>query len=1015
MLVLRANSTVPAADLIDGLWAADPPPSAVNLVQTYVSAWRKTVEPGRTSRGDRARLCRTGPGYRLRIEPGELDLDEFTKAVAEGEAAAATGDYQAGEARLKEALALWRGPPLADLAELPFQHAAAGLLEDLRLQAVEAWASAALQCGHARDVIAVIQREREREPLRERLCELLMWALFQDGRQAQALAAYEETRRVLADELGADPGPGLRDMQIRVLQHDPRLGPPAGPAPAHRLLVPPDSFVGRDTEVADVRKLIHGHRLVTLTGPGGCGKTRLAIEVAAVTAGREGREAFFVDAGPLADTALIPDRLAGVMGIRPAPGQTAADALAHAAADKELIVVLDNLEHLAGAAHVVAELLRIGPGLRLLTTSRASLHARGEYLYPVAPLAVPRLAAGPPEPAAAVELFADRATAADPAFELTADSGPVVAEICRRLDGLPLAIELAASRVRMLPPASLLARLDRRLDLLAETGGDRPRRQQTLRATIDWSYQLLDESTRRAFRALAVFCGGWSLPAAAVVQDQADDAALVSELAALVDASLIDPVRPIAGEPRFQMLETLRGFAWEQLNRCGEEHRYRNRHADYMHSLAAEAAPHLTGPQQVSYLDRLEADRDNLSSALRWLMATGQTGRGLRTAALLWRFWHLRAHLAEGRALLVALLARPAAELEPTVRADGLSALGSVAYWQRDNDSAQQSFKEALAIYREAGAAGGIALSHYNLGFTAVYAGDEMAARKNFRRALAEYKNSGDRPGESNALAGLALVDRVTGDYERGRQRAARSLTQQRLLGDEFGATNTLGLLGSITSRTGRVDEAEAMLRGALIRHERAGNVSGMLWMLHELAATAAARGQPVRAVMLSGAARSLEGELGGGIGVEVLRLTQPVQGAREQLDPAQAQRAWDRGRLMSRQQAVNAALSDVLSVSWARSVAGHAALSSARPGIKCRAYRTSRSRQAGRSAACRGLAGGGRRAGEGQSRGSVRGSPKPATRPRAAKRVIPQTCSPRSVSTTRLPTRQIGVQGSGR
>lgn len=909
MLVLHANRTVPAADLIDGLWAADPPASAANLVQTYVSAWRKAVEPAHPGRGNYGRLCTAGPGYRLRIEPGELDWDRFTRAVADGRAAATAGDHRAGAARLAEALALWRGPPLADLAGLPFQQAAADRLEELRLQAVEAWAAAALQCGHARDVLAVVQEARQREPLRERLSELVMWALFQDGRQAQALAAYEETRGVLADELGADPGAGLRDMQTRVLRHDPRLRPPAASVSRRRLPPLPDSFVGRDGELADVRKLIEGHRLVTLTGVGGCGKTRLALEVAAEMAAGGGREAFFVDAGPLADPALIPDRLASVMGIRPAPGQTAADALGPAVAGQELIVVLDNLEHLPGAAPVVTELLRSGPGLRVLATSRTPLHSRGEHLYPVAPLALPGRAVELAEPAAAVKLFADRAAAADPAFELTAGNVPVLAEICRRLDGLPLAIELAASRVRWLPPASLLARLDRRLDLLTGSAGDRPARQQTLRATIDWSYQLLDEATRRAFRALAVFRGGWSLPAAAAVCSQADEVTLLGELGALVDASLVEPARTVAGQQRFRMLESLREFALEQLSVFGENDSCLDRHACYVYGLAAEASPHLTGPQQVSYLDRLEDDRDNISSALRWLIATAQTSRALRTASLLWRFWHLRAHLDEGRALLEALLARPGPRLEPTAHADGLNALGSVAYWQRDYDSARQRFEEALAICTRAGLANGIAQSHYNLGFTAVFhASDHAAARDYFHQALAEYDKLGDRLGASNALAGLALVDRVAGDYERGRQRAMQSLTQQRLLGDEFAATNTLGLLGSIISRTDAVAEAESLLREALTLHERAGNISGILWMLQELAATAAARGHPEKAVMLSGAARSLEGELGGGIGIQ-LELTQLVHTAWDQLEPARAQRAWDSGRAMSRQQAIKAAL----------------------------------------------------------------------------------------------------------
>ena len=428
-----------------------------------------------------------------------------------------------------------------------------------------------------------------------------------------------------------------------------------------RLPVLTDSFVGRNRELAEVCGLINRHRLVTITGPGGCGKTRLAIEVAReLASGAEPREVFFVDAGPLADPTLIPDRTAQAIGVRPGPGQSAADALSSAVTDRERVVVLDNLEHLKGAAPVVTQMLQTGPQLRLLVTSRAPLHARGEHVYPVPRLAVPGPDAGPAATAAAVTLFADRAAAADPAFELTADNAGVLAEICRRLDGLPLAIELAAGRARVLPPASLLAHLDRRLDLLTETSGDRPPRQQTLRAAIDWSYQLLDETTRRRFRALAVFRGGWGLSAAAVVCNQADDAALLGELGTLVDGSLIEPVGPVAGDQRFRMLASLREFALEQLSGCGEEEICRDRHADYVHGLAVGAAPQLTGRQQISYLDKLEADRDNINSALRWLVATGQIERGLRTAALVWRFWHLRAHLEEGRALLEALLAGPA-------------------------------------------------------------------------------------------------------------------------------------------------------------------------------------------------------------------------------------------------------------------------------------------------------------------------------------------------------------------
>ena len=681
----------------------------------------------------------------------------------------------------------------------------------------------------------------------------------------------------------------------------------------NRLPVLTDSFVGRSREMSEVRALIAKHRLISLTGPGGCGKTRLAIEVASkLTVSGEAGEAYFVDAAPLADAALIPDRLARAIGVRAPPGQSSADALARAVGDRQMVVVVDNLEHLPDAAVVVVELLRLGPGLRLLATSRAPLHARGEHVYPVFPLAVPGAGVTPESAAqtAAVRLFADRAAAASMVFELTAEDLPVVAEICRYLDGLPLAIELAASRARVLPPVSLLARLDRRLDLLRQAGGDRPARQQTMRAAIDWSYQLLDDATRATFRALAVFRGSWNLHAAAVVCDHADEVTLFGELEALVDASLIEQTAAVDGHQRFRMLESLRDFAIEQLAQCGEEHAARDLHADFIYHLAAEAAPDLTRLRHITCLDKLEADRDNISSALRWLAVTGQIERGLCVAALLWRFWHLRGHLEEGRALLEALLA-PAGQLQPAVRADGLSALGSVAYWQRDDDAAQRSYEEALALYTQADLATGIALSLYNLAFMAVLAGDCQLACSYFTNALARYKDLGDQLGESNALAGLALVDRVTGDYERGQQRAAHSLAQQRLLDDEFCATNTLGLLGSLTSQIGDVAEAETMLREALILHDRAGNVSGITWMLHELAAAAANRGQPERAVLLSSAAQSLEGQLRGGPSVHVLGITGPVDTAREQLDPAQAKQVWRQGQLMNRQQAVAAALAD--------------------------------------------------------------------------------------------------------
>src|SRR5215475_9917071 len=514
VLVLRANQVVSTAELIAALWGDDPPASATNLVQTYVSAWRRVLDSERHGRGVGTRVATLGSGYRLRIDAGELDSDRFDKAVAEAHTASVTGNHRAAATQLGGALRLWRGAPLADLAGVPFHDWAADALEEMRLHAVEEWAVAALHCGLGSDVIPVLVEARERYPLRERLSELLMWAMLQDGRQAEALAAYQDVRRRLAEELGADPGSGLQEMHTRVLQHDPELAAPTRPASNHRLPVPTDSFLGRERELLEVRKLLDEHRLVTLTGPGGAGKTRLAIEVASDLAARRTECGIvLIDASPLTAATLIPDRLAGALGVRCTPGQSVSDALAHDVGTQQLLIVLDNLEHLSAAAPTVAELLWLGPDVRVLATSRTPLYARGEQVYPVPPLAVTDPVPGSVR-SAAVALFADRAAAADPAFEVSPATLTAVTEICRRLDGLPLAIELAASRIRVLPPQALLVRLDRRLDLLGVASGDRPHRHQTLRATIDWSYQLLNPPTRQTFRAFAVFRGGWSIPAA---------------------------------------------------------------------------------------------------------------------------------------------------------------------------------------------------------------------------------------------------------------------------------------------------------------------------------------------------------------------------------------------------------------------------------------------------------------------------------------------------------------------
>ena len=770
----------------------------------------------------------------------------------------------------------------------------------------EQWASACIACGDGRDAIATLRDERNRNPLRERLTELLMAALAQDNRQADALAAYDSLRTVLVEELGADPSAAVREMHANVLSQaeDRQVTTLRG---HHGLPELTDSFVGREHDVREVFGLLADRRLVTLIGTGGAGKTRLAVEVARRVDHAGG--VVFVDAAPLTAAGLIPDRLARALGISPGPGQSVLEALSRAVGTQDLLVVIDNLEHLPGAAEVVVDLLRRGSGIRVLATSRTRLNARGEHVHPVPPLDTTDTGGkGPP----AATLFIDRAVAADPSFPVDADGRAAVDEICRRLDGLPLAIELAASRVRTVPPDVLVGHLDRAIDMLTARTGERPERHRTLRATIRWSYDLLPTETQATFRALTVFRGGWTPDAAMAVTGCPDDIIQLAEFETLLDASLIELVERPSRMRRFRMLETIRDFGAELLSERGEAMLCRDLHAEYVASFVELAEPHLLGPDQGRWLDGLDADRDNISSAASWLLATDRLDQAARLAIAAWRFWHLRSHLQEGREICQAVLRKAAgAALDPSLRSDLLSALGGLTYWHRDYAEAHRWYRQALDVSVADDNRAGVAAAHYSLGFTAFFGGRVSEAEGHFDRALEEYTALSDRLASANALAGLAVVDRAAGEHDRARQRAYEALEVQTELGDQFNAVNTLGLIGSIEARGGDIATAEDVLKQALRAHDRIGNTSGIVWMLHELAATAYAGGSADRAVVLSAVATSMEGEAGSGVGSDVLGLTEPIEAAMAQLGIERASRQQAIGRRLTREEAIAFALSD--------------------------------------------------------------------------------------------------------
>jgi predicted ATPase len=566
------------------------------------------------------------------------------------------------------------------------------------------------------------------------------------------------------------------------------------------------------------------------------------------------------------------------------------------------------------AAPLVAELLAACPGLKVLVTSLAPLHLRGEHEFPVPPLALPDLRRLPPVETlsqyAAVALFIQRVLAVRPDFAVTNENAPAVAEICHRLDGLPLAIELAAARVRLLPPQAMLAHLDRRLPLLTGGARDLPARQQTLRRAIDWSYDLLAEAEQALFRRLAAFVGGCTLEAVEAVCNGAGDLQVdaLEGVASLVDKSLLQQEAQPDGGPRFRMLETIREYGLERLEASGEAEGTRGRHAAFFRALAEQAEPELLGPQQAAWLARLEPEYDNLRAALAWSAERGEAETGLCLGGALWRFWAVRGHLGEGRERLAGLLAL--APMRTAARAKALNAVGYLALWQGDYAAAQALHEEGLAIGRELGDRQGIAWSLNNLGLVARLRGDYATARTLCAEALVTYRALGDRTREAFVLNHLGRVAYYQGDHAQARALHEQSLARRREMGDLWGVAHSLSDLADVALAQGDHTAARGLLEEGLALFQELGDRQTSVHCLEGFAALAAAQSQPERAVRLLGAVTA-ERELIGGPGSPGRRtsLGRLLDTARQSVGAEAYAAAWSDGRAMPLEQAIAYAL----------------------------------------------------------------------------------------------------------
>ena len=879
-LALSAGRPVSVETLVDGLWGSEAP--SANALQSLVSRLRASLPATESSIS-----VQSGPaGYTLTIGPDCVDALQFEDLVRRGRGLLASDPEQA-HTLLTQAERLWRGEALTDLRDLPFAAIEADRLAELRLAAAEDLAEAAVTCGHARDLITDLERLAAAHPLRERLHELLIRALYADGRQAEALAAYERVRTTLADELGADPGIRLRDLHVAVLRGDsvdPVATTTVVPAarPRSNLRAPMTSFVGRRDDVTELTRLLsNGTRLVTMVGPGGAGKTRLATETGRTLVDHSGDGIWFVELAPLGDAADVAPAVLSTLGAseyvdlppttftKPLPTSRAATLrLVDVIGDRRILLVLDNCEHLVQeVAGLVDSLLAACPRLRVLTTSREPLSIPGEHLHPVGPLGMP------PEDSVddeypAIQLFVDRARAVRPDFELTDANRESVGEICRRLDGMPLAIELAAARLRALTPPQIVDRLADRFRLLTSGSRTALPRHQTLRAVVEWSWDLLDPDEQAVARRLSLFSGGATLDAAEQVcsDDNLPAESVLGVLASLVDKSLVEAAADDRSV-RYRMLETVRAYGAEQLKASGEYDRFRQAHTTYFSRMLRQARTKLFTGEQIQWIARLTADNENLLDALRTAIDSGSARSAVQMVAALGEYWNMSGRPAEAVSWMQAALAVPGPS-SPLDRAMAvmLLSLGTLSTGDDPTGSFPRVIRGLAEVRWISRRHAQVAESGVGLFTNAVWAAirrdkagcfrELEAAREHddpwtrnmgvmmtamFREnegeveqmaadlavALEGFQAIGDRFGMSLALRGQAGYQGIVGDHAG----ALTSLQEAIRLIEELGTTEGLGqLLGSTAAsriELGDFDGARADLEQAMRLSEENGSRGG--------------------------------------------------------------------------------------------------------------------------------------------------------------------------------------------